>query len=295
MKFRIFIVVLLVVAAAFAGRQVNRMRNAGTNAGVSTRDEIRRSFRLAQGARIEVRHLNGSVEIETADADTAEVHVVSTADNPEDLESRRVIIEDSPDSLVVRGEAGRGGGWWRRLWGGGGQVRQQLRLVIPRGASLAVRHVNGPLAVGEMDGAVEVRHVNGRVELARVSGRTEVAHINGGVKLALARLDEQGMEVSHINGNVEIRLKESLDADIDVSNHNGGFALNAPNVTTQERESRSTFRARLGSGGPEISIRRVNGNMRFESSASTVAPVKPDASDAENLEPPPPPPPPTFR
>ncbi|MBA3240012.1 MAG: hypothetical protein H0T60_02145, partial [Acidobacteria bacterium] len=287
MKFRIFIVVLLVVAAAFAGRQVNRMRNAGTNTGGSTRDEIRRSFRLAQGARVEVRHINGTVEIETADTVTAEVHIVSTADNPEDLESRRVIIEDSPDSLVVRGESGGGGGWWRRLWGGG-QVRQQLRLVIPRGASLAVRHVNGPLAVGEMDGAVEVRHVNGRVELARVSGRTEVAHVNGGVKLALARLDEQGMEVSHINGNVEIRLKESLDADIDVSNHNGGFALNAPNVTSQERESRSTFRARLGSGGPEISIRRVNGNMRFESSASPVAPVKPDAPDAGNLEPPPP-------
>lgn len=295
MKFRIFIVILLVAAAAFAGRQVNRMKNAGTNAGGGTRDEIRRSFRLAQGARVEVRHINGSVEIETAESDTAEVHVVSTADNPEDLESRRVIIEDSPDSLVVRSESAGGGGLWHRLWGGG-QVRQQLRLTIPRGASLAVRHVNGPVAIGETDGAVEVSHVNGRVEVARASGRTEVAHVNGGVKLGLARLNEQGMEVSHVNGNVEIRLKESLDAYINVSGHNGGFMLNAPNVTKQERESRSTFRARLGSGGPEINVRGVNGNVRFESSASpAVATSNPDAPDTGNLEPPPPPPPPTFR
>ncbi|MCA1634045.1 MAG: DUF4097 family beta strand repeat-containing protein [Acidobacteria bacterium] len=296
MKFRIFIVILLVAAAAVAGRQVSRMRNAGTNADGSTRDEIRRSFRLARSARVEVRHINGSVEIETAESETAEVLVVTTADSPEDLASRRVIIEDSPDSLVVRSERGTGGGWWRRLWGGGGQVRQQLKLTIPRGASLAVRHVNGPVAVGEMEAVVEVGQVNGRVEVARVSGRTEVSHVNGGVKLGLAQLDEQGMEVNHVNGNVEIRLKESLNADIAVSSHNGGFALNAPNVTTQERENRSTFRARLGSGGPEINLRGVNGNVRFESSETRSAPPKPDAPDAGNLEPPPlPPPPPTFR
>ena len=296
MKFRIFIVILLVAGAAIAGRQVNRMRNAGENAGGSTREETRESFRLGAGAHVEVRHINGTVGIATAETDTAEVHIVRTAESAEDLEAQHIVVEDSPDSLVIRGEGGGGGGLWRRLWGGGGQVRSELRLVIPRRAEVNVRHVNGPVAVGETEGAVEVRHVNGRVEVAGVSGRTEIAHVNGGVKLGVARLGGEGLEVRGVNGNVEVRLGERLDADIEVRGHNGGFALNVPNVTTQERESRSDFRARLGAGGPGISVRGVNGNLRFESNATATAaqPVV-VTTDAETLSPPPPPPPPAAR
>ncbi len=288
MKFRLFIVILLVAGAAFAGRQVNRMRNAGSGGG-ATRAETRQSFRLGAGARVEVRHINGSVEIKTAETDTAEVHIVRTAESAEDLEALRVVVEDSPESLVIRGE-GVGGNWWRRLWGGGGQVRSEVKLVIPRRAEVAVRHVNGPVAVGETDGAIEVGHVNGRVEVAGSNGRSEVAHVNGGVRVGLARLDAQGLEVRGVNGNVEVNLKEKLDADINVHGHNGGFSLNVPNVTTQERESRSEFRARLGTGGPEINVSGVNGNVRFES--NTTATPSDATAVIGNLSPPPPPPPP---
>jgi DUF4097 and DUF4098 domain-containing protein YvlB len=294
MKFRIFIVILLVAVAAIAGRHVNRMGHVGTvEGGGSTRNEIRESYRLKPGARVEVRHINGTVEIKTAETDTAEVHIIRTADNPEDLNSQRVIIEDSPDALTIRNEGGRGGGWWRRLWAGGsGQVRQQLTLTIPRSAEVAVRHINGPVEIGELEGSLEVAHVNGRVEVAGVRGRSEVAHVNGGVKIGVAQLVGQGLEVRGVNGNVEVSLRESMDAEINVEGHNGGFALNVPNVTTQERESRSTFRARLGAGGPEINVRSVNGNLRFESSASAVAvsnvaPAKPEAPDAPDMPPPP--------
>ncbi len=292
MKFRIFIVILLVAAAAVAGRQVNRMKHAGVGTGGSTREEKRESYRLGAGARVEVRHINGSVEIQTAETDTAELHVVRTAESPEDLGAQTLVAEASPDSLVIRGEGG-GGGWWQRLWGGG-QVRSELRLIIPRRAEVNVRHVNGPVAVGETDGTFEARHVNGRVEVAGAGGRSEVAHVNGGVRVGLSRLDAQGLEVRGVNGNVEVRLKGRLDADINVRGHNGGFALQVPNVTTQERESRSEFRARLGTGGPEINVRGVNGNVRFESSADASAPSD-TAAVIGNLSPPSPPSPPAPR
>jgi hypothetical protein len=169
-----------------------------------------------------------------------------------------------------------------------------LRLVIPRRAEVNVRHVNGPVAVGETDGAFEARHINGRVEVAGAGGRSEVAHVNGGVRVGLSRLDAQGLEVRGVNGNVEVRLKGRLDADINVQGHNGGFALDVPNVTTQERESRSEFRARLGAGGPAINVHGVNGNLRFESGADAAAPSD-TAVVIGNLSPPSPPPPPAPR
>lgn len=293
MKFRIFIVVLLVAGAAFAGRVVNRMKEAGE--GGSAREERRESFRLGAGARVEVRHVSGSVEIKTAETDAVEVHILRAAESTEDLEGQRIAFEVSPDALVIRGEGGRR--WWRRLWGGGGEVRQELRLVVPRRAELNVRHVNGPVAIGETEGAVEVRHVNGRVEVAGVTGRAEVAHVNGGVKLGVSRLDVQGLEVRGVNGNVEVRLRERLDADIEVRGHNGGFAFEVPNVTAREREGRSEFRARLGAGGHAVNVRGVNGNLRFTSSAPAAAAAQSATAtaDATTLSPPPPPPPPSFR
>jgi DUF4097 and DUF4098 domain-containing protein YvlB len=266
MKGRIFIAVLLVAAAAFAGRWVNRV--AGTHAGGSRREETRQTFRLDEGARVEVRSINGTVEVQTAETDTAEVRIVRTGSDAEDLEHNRVTVECSGSYLAVRGEGG--GDFLRWLWGGG-QVRQEVTLVLPRRVELSAEHVNGAVSVGEVDGSVEVAHVNGRVEVAQASGRSEVAHVNGGVRVGIARLGEQGLDVAHVNGNVEVRLRQAVDADVEVQSQNGGLSVNVPNVTMQERLNRSNSRLRFGSGGAPLQISHVNGNVRFESDATAAA------------------------
>jgi hypothetical protein len=269
MKTRIFLAVILVAGAAFAGRWMNRAVSPSAPGG--TRDETRQTFRLAAGAHVEVSRINGTVEVRTADTDTAEVHIVRTGGSAEDLEYGRVAVECSPESLVVRGERSRGGGLWHRIWNGGGQVRQEVTLTLPRGVELSASHVNGALNVGELEGSVEVSHVNGRVEVAQSAGRSQVSHVNGGVRVGVARLGDEGMEVSHVNGNVEVRLKQLVNADVEAEGHNGALTLNVPNVTMQERLNRSYTRARFGTGGTPVEIRRVNGNIRFESDATAGA------------------------
>src|SRR5215207_1571933 len=237
MKGRIFVVVVLVAAAAFAGRWVNRSVG-GLNSNGARREETRRTFRLDPGARVEVGKINGAVVVQTADTDTAEVHVVRTADSPEDLAYGRVNVEATPSSLEVRG--GRSvGGLWHRLWNGGGRVRQEVTLVLPRRVGLSAAHVNGSLSVGDVEGPVDVSHVNGRVEVAQSAGRAEVSHVNGGVTFGVSRLGEEGMDIQHVNGNVEVRLSQLVNADVEAHHHNGALSLNVPNVTMQERMNRS--------------------------------------------------------
>ena len=290
MKGRIFVVVVLVAAAAFAGRWMNSSSESANPNG-SRREETRQTFRLDPGARVEVGRINGAVTVKTADTDAAEVHIVRTASNPSDLEFGRVNVEASSSSLVVRGERSGGRGLWHRLWNGGGSVRQEVTLVVPRRVELSAAHVNGALSVGEVEGAVEVAHVNGRVEVARSAGRAELSHVNGNVKFGLSRLEE-GMDVSHVNGNIEVRLAQLVNADVEASHHNGGLALNVPNVTMQERLNRSYTRARFGAGGAPVQINHVNGNVRFESDANTAAVtnVAPVVVTATTLPPPPAPP-----
>ncbi|HZT59490.1 MAG TPA: hypothetical protein VFA21_12840, partial [Pyrinomonadaceae bacterium] len=95
MKARIFLAVLLVIAAAVAGRWVSRMNRPSA----SKQEETRQSVKLEPGARVEVRGINGSVEVTTADTDTADVHIVRTGDSADDLEYGKVTVTPSSTSL----------------------------------------------------------------------------------------------------------------------------------------------------------------------------------------------------
>jgi hypothetical protein len=296
MKGRVFVVILLVAVAAFAGRWVSRMKSPQ----VSRQEETRQTFRLEAGARVEVEGINGPVEINTAETDTAEVHILRTASNADALEYNKITVEATASELVVRGESNGGHNLWRWLWGGGGHVKQEVTLTLPRRVELSTKGVNGSVTVGEIEGSVEVEGVNGRVEVAQSFGHSEIKGINGNVKFGVAQLGAQGMEIKGVNGNVEIRLKENINADIEVKGQNGNFSLNVPNVTMQERKNFSNMRARLGSGGAPIDIKGCNGNLRFESDAPagsattnaavTVTNTTPDGSATVTLTTPPAPP-----
>src|SRR5919199_4916428 len=179
MKGRIVLLVLLVVAAAVAGRWVTRMRSPH----VSKQEETRQSGRLDPGARGGEPERNGPAGPKTADTDTADVRVVRTAEDAADLEYHKVTVELTPSSVVVRGENDGGRGFWRWLWGGGGHVKQEVTLSLPRRVELLTKGVNGPVRVGEVDGAVEVEGVNGRVEVAQSLGHSAVKGVNGTGKL----------------------------------------------------------------------------------------------------------------
>ncbi|MCA1594472.1 MAG: hypothetical protein LC754_17965 [Acidobacteria bacterium] len=263
MKGRIVVVILLVIAAAVVGRQMSGRHNRMMGGG---HEDTHENFKLEQGAQVEVRGINGPVEISTAESDTADVHIVRTANSQDDLDSERIIVEHTPTSLVVRGEGSR-----RNFWGwlrGRGSVRQQVTLILPRRVELTTKGINGTVRIGEVDGGVEVEGINGRVEVAQATSHSEVTGVNGSVKVAVAQLGAQGLEVKGINGGVEILLKDGLNADVNIKGLNGSVAFNVPNVTMQEKESRSNMRARIGTGGAPIAVKGVNGGVRFESAGA---------------------------
>lgn len=265
MKCRLFLAILLIAAAWAVGRVVTERRTeAASGAG---RDEFAQTYELAPGARVEVRAINGSVRVEAADTQTAEVRVVRTASSADALESARVVVEQTGGGLVVRGERNRGGNFFRKLFGGG-NVRQEVTLRVPRGVSFEANGINGYLTTGDLGGPVAVHGTNGSVELAQGSAQAEVTGVNGVVQLTLSSVSERGVSVSGVNGGVEFRLRQPVNADVRVNGNNGGVSLNVPNVTSQERPNRTRMNARLGAGGPVVSINGVNGGVSF----STVAP-----------------------
>lgn len=171
------------------------------------RDEIHQNYELSPGASVKVSGLNGPVEIETSNSGTAEVYIVRSARNREDLERRKIIIENTPTSLVVRGEKEHGDNFHS-------EVRERVRLRVPRQIDLTANGMNGQVNVGEIEGSVKLNGINGKVEVQQAIGYSEIFGINGRVVVTLVRLSERGIRVGGVNGGVELRFADELNADL---------------------------------------------------------------------------------
>jgi hypothetical protein len=243
---------LALAAQAFSA---NAQRRDGESRDLAERDEINEKYELLAGARVEVRGVNGTVDIETSSGSMAEVHIVRSARSREELNNRRLIVEHTANSLVIRPE--------RENERGDHNVRQRVTLRIPRAVDLNVSGVNGRTNVGEIDGPVRLSGINGAVEVGQAVGYSHISGINGRVRINIARLGERGIEVSGINGGVELRFDEDLNADLDVSGINGSVNTDVANVTVVGKFSRQNFRAKIGAGGTPITVKGVNGTVRL--------------------------------
>lgn len=261
---RLLILTLLVAGAACAGA-VNRHTHINIASGQSqggndnqSREEIHQSYQLTPGAHVEISGINGTVQIETSDTNTAEIDIVRTAGSRKDLDSTKIIIEHTANSLTIRGE--NNGGFWRSLVRG--EVKQQVVLRAPRQIALEAHGINGRVKIGEVEGGVDLSGINGGLEVAQTTSHSEIHGINGGVTLNIKSLGKDGLEMSGINGGVELRLAPDLNADLEAHGINGSVRSDIQSVSV-EKENRSNYYARIGAGGSPISINGINGGVRL--------------------------------
>ena len=265
---RIVIFILLVLIAAVAGVVV-RSASRGTVAEIrelvthhhvsDVREEIRQSYQLSPGARVELAGLNGAVNIETANTNKAEVLIERTATSQEALDRRKVIVEADANSLRIHGEKGDGT-FITRIFGSSAGERVTLKL--PRQIALYAKGVNGTFVTGDIDGGVEVAGVNGRVQIGSAAGRATFKGINGNMVVGLKKIDQDGVTLNGINGNIELKLASDVNADFDARGMNGQVVSDLPNVEI-DKDRRGHYSARIGAGGAGITAKGINGNVRF--------------------------------
>jgi DUF4097 and DUF4098 domain-containing protein YvlB len=221
---------------------------------LAERDEINQNFQLSPGVRVSVSGINGPVDIVTSHSQNAEVHIVRSADNRDDLAHHRIIVEQISGGLSVHGENDHSRA----------RVRQRVLLNLPRQVDLDVSGVNGRVKVGELDGPARVHGINGRVEVGQATGFCDVSGINGAIVMTLAQLGDRGLHMSGINGGIELRFAPDVNADLEVSSINGAVYTEMPNVTMQGKWGPNNFRAKIGGGGAPISISGVNGRIKMQ-------------------------------
>ncbi len=267
---RIIIVVILIVAAAALGlwrshggvrEGISRtVQASGDNTPGASNDEIRKSFEMRPGARVEVQGINGAVIIETSDTKTADVLVRRTGDTAKSLERREMIVEQTSDGILVRSRQ-KHTGLWDHLFGK--DPKEEVFIKAPRQIALSLRGVNGKVSTGDIDGSLEVRGVNGRLDLGLASESINISGVNGQTSVGLRQLGEEGARISGVNGSIELRLGTDLNADLEAKGMNGSVRSEISDVKVDKQDTWSRYSARIGKGGPAIAISGVNGNVRL--------------------------------
>jgi DUF4097 and DUF4098 domain-containing protein YvlB len=264
------------------------------NSDFKERDEINQTYQLPAGARVEVSSIRGPVEITTADSATAEVRIIRSARTRADLEYHKIEVEQSGNSLVVRGIQEPEQRRHQNI-----QVDHHVILKLPRRIDLAVSSVSGWIKVGDIDGQTNVSSISGSarfgdvggklqvtsisgslklgnvgadarvtsisgsVDLGQVTGSLEVTSVSGGLNATLVSLSPEGIHIKSISGSVEIGFKSDVNADFSAEHVSGQVSLDMPNVTRDSEEKSSSVRARIGAGGTPITISSVSGNIRL--------------------------------
>lgn len=219
------------------------------------RDEVHRRFELRPGAQVQLSFINGSVDVEATDENTAQVDITRSARSRDDLRFDRISIEHTPDSLVLRGADSKSGQV---------EVRQRVKLLIPRRSNFTVREVNGTVTIGRIDGNVGVRSVNGNLIFSQGGGASDITSVNGHMTISIGQLTDGGIRISDAVSPVLLQVADDINADLNVKELNGRVSVKRSNVTVN-RVSETNYSGQIGSGGPSISIVDVRGSLTIAS------------------------------
>ena len=258
------------------------------------RDEVNQTYQLQPGARVEVSSIRGSVKIVNSEGATAEVRIIRTARTRADLEYHKIEVQQTGNSLVVRGVQEPEGRRERNI-----QVNHQVILTLPRRIELSVNSISGSLTAREVDGAVRVNSISGSVNIGNISGKLQVnsvsgsvevgnmgdearvssvsgnvglgqvngslnvSSVSGSVKTTLVSLNSEGIRINSVSGSVEIAFKSDVNAEFSAQGVSGQVYLDVPNVIRESEEKSPNVRARIGVGGTPITISSVSGNIRL--------------------------------
>lgn len=222
----------------------------------ATSEIFQQTYQLAPGGSFNLENINGSVRVEGWARDAVEVRGVKTSAAPAgDVDLVRIEVESRPGAIAVRTRYPRTQG---------AEVAVDYHIYVPYRILLgSVQTVNGSVLVSGVEGQGQLRSVNGDVEVLDSAGRFSAKTTNGNLRLELRKLFDGGpMDISTVNGSVLLGLPSDARADLLILSMNGRFSSELP-VSSRAQWRARGFRAKLGAGGGEISVRTVNGGIRL--------------------------------
>ena len=226
--------------------------------------EWRKTYQLAPGGRVEIRNVNGRIDVQPSAGNDVEIVALKsarggTSEAAKEALNRIEIVDSSTADLVkIETRPPRGMGF---LHGGGTEVRYTVK--VPAGADVDFATVNGGIEISGLHGRIKTETTNGGIVAREIGGPIEASTTNGGVDVDVTRIAEQGVRLGCTNGGIKLRLPKDAKATISASVTNGGISTDGLSLESSQT-SRRRLEARLNGGGPSIRLEGTNGGISLD-------------------------------
>ena len=125
---------------------------------------------------------------------------------------------------------------------------------------MVLESTNGNISVSNVNGSISCETVNGNITAVENKGVVLLTTTNGNIKTDLYSLPSDGININSVNGSINIAIKDGLAGNLQAETVHG--KVNVTDLNIKEIESTKIFyRGTLGTGGPDIKIETVNGNI----------------------------------
>lgn len=251
------------------------------------KEEVRKTLTFQDSSRsndLQVDNIWGSIEVTGIDGDHVELVAHKTIkarteggiqkaeeEVKLDITEEKNIIDIYVDGPFREHNKGR-----ERRYDPGYEVHYDFEIKVPQKTNIFIKTVtDGDIKVTGVEGEFEVRNVNGKITLDNISGSGMAHTVNGEVKVSFTRNPESDCSFKTINGDIEVAFAQNLSADFRLKSDFGDAYsdfpvsyLPASSIATTERKngkfiykSNRFIDVRIGSGGPEIKMDTLNGDI----------------------------------
>ena len=257
-----------VAALGALAMPVAAQQSAGTTSNGNTFDW---SGAIPAGSWLRIANLNGSIDVEPASGNTAEVHGEKKWREGDPSMVRFVVAKDGDNVTVCalwhEDDSCDEDGYHSRGHHGDNDhndVSVKFTVKLPRGVRVQANSVNGALDIAGASAEVVAHTVNGRIDAASTSGPVDAETVNGSIHVRMDAIpaNTEDLEYSTVNGSVTLEVPPSFSGELEMETVNGSLQSDFP-VTMQGRFNPRHLRAKIGEGGPTIRLKTVNGSVEL--------------------------------
>jgi hypothetical protein len=245
----------------------SRAKSTGDNN--ATEDDFRWQGRIAQGRAIEIKGVSGEVRAEATSGDQVEVVAHKTARRSDPAGVRLQVVEHAGGITICavypNTESGKpneckpGGGGHMSVHNNDVSVNFTVR--VPQGVRFIGRNVNGGVEARSIGGDVEAYTVNGGVNIS-AAGNAQAKTVNGSINASVGDANwTSKLEFETVNGSITLDLPAQTSTELEAETVNGDISTDFP-LTVQGRFGRRHVSGTIGSGGRELQLATVNGDIR---------------------------------
>jgi len=226
---------------------------------------------VAAGQTVEVKGVNGKIEAGPTNGSEVEIVALKKGkkNDPGEVEIQVVPHEDGITICAVypsSGEPnecrpGKGG----RMSVKRNDVQVNFTVLVPPNVHFVGRTVNGNVSAEDLTADVQAYTVNGDIDVS-CDGTALAQTVNGSIEAAMYSGLADDLSFETVNGSISVRLPSNVDADVVAATVNGSLETDFP-LTVKGKWGPKKIKGTLGAGGPELSLKTVNGNVRLLESA----------------------------